>query len=87
MLTPKEITGLIQQTPMLALQQIHPRVQKAIEIDGETYILTLLVKDALDKGMKSVHIQNKYNMSRDFIYKIHFGKKRTGGPKHSNKKQ
>ena len=72
---------------MPSLQQIHSGVQKAVKIDGETHMLTLLVKDALEKGMKGKHIQNKYNINRDFIHKIHFRKKRLGGPKPSNKKQ
>ena len=67
------IIGVIQQTPIPTLQQTH--------------VLTLLVKDALEKGMKGKHIQNKYNVSRDFVHKIHFGKKRPGEPKTNNKKQ
>ena len=83
----EETIGVVQQTPMPSLQQIHAGVQKTMEIDGETHMLTLLVKDALEKGMKGKHIQNKYDVSRDFIYKTCFGKKRPGGPKHNNKKQ
>ena len=86
-MTSEEVIGVVQQTPMPSLQQIHSGVQKAIEIDGETHVLMLLVKDALEKGMKGKHIQNKYNVSRDFIHKICFGKKRPGGPKTTNKKQ
>ena len=84
-MTLEEIVGVIQQTPMLSLQQVHSKVQKAIAICGETHILTLLVKDALEKGMKGIHIQNRYGVIREFIHKIHFGKKRPGGPKSSNK--
>ena len=72
---------------MPSLQQVHSGVQKAIEIDGETHVLICLVKDALEKGMKGRCIQNKYGVTRDFIHKIHFGKKRPGGPKSSNKNQ
>ena len=82
----EEIIGVVQQTPIPTLQQIHSGVQKTIEIDGETHVLRLLVNDALEKGMKGKHIQNKYNTSRDFIHKIHFEKKRPGGPKTNNKK-
>ena len=46
----------MQQTPMPTLQQIHSGIQKAIRVDGETHILTLLVKDALEKGIKGIHI-------------------------------
>ena len=59
----EEIIGVAQQTPIPSLQQIHSEIQKAIEIDGETHVLTLLVKDALEKGMKGKHIKNKYNFS------------------------
>ena len=84
-MTPEEIVGMIQQTPMPSLQQVHSRVQKAIETDGETNVLTLLVKDALEKGMKGRYIQNNYGVTRDCIHKICFGKKRPGRPKSSNK--
>ena len=77
-MTSQEIIGVVQQTPMPSLQQIHSRVQKSVEMYGETHVLMLLVKEALEIGMTGKHIQNKYNASRDFIHKIHFGKKRPG---------
>ena len=55
-MTPKKIVGVIQQTPMPSLQQVPSAIQKAIRVDGETHILTLLVKDALEKGVKGKHI-------------------------------
>ena len=82
----EETIGVVQQTPMPSLQQIRAGVQKDMEIDGETHMLTLLVKDALENGMKGKQIQNKYNISRDFIYRICYGTKRPGGPKPNNKK-
>ena len=83
----EETIGVVQQTLIPSLQQIHAGVQKAIETDGETHMLTLLVKEALEKRIKGKHIQNKYNVSRDFIHKMQFGKKRLGRPKPNNKKQ
>ena len=83
----EEIVVVIQQTLLPSLQQVHSGVQKAIETDGENHVLTLLVNDVLEKGMKGRHIQNKYGVTRDFIHKIHFGNKRPGGPKSSNKNQ
>ena len=61
-------------TSMPSLQQIHSGIQKVVEINGETHVLMLLVKDDLEKVVKGQHIQNKYNVSRDFIHKIHLGK-------------
>ena len=42
MMMSEEMIREMQQTPLPALQQIHSGVQKAIETDGEKYVLTLL---------------------------------------------
>ena len=84
-MTPEEVVRVIQQTPMPSLQQVHPRVQKALETDGETHVLTLLMKDVIERGIKGIHIQTRYGVTRDFVHKIHFGKRRPGGPKISGK--
>ena len=59
-MTPEEIVGVIQQTPMPSLQQVHTGIQKAIKVDRETHVLMLLMKDALEKHIKGMHIQNRY---------------------------
>ena len=72
---------------MPSLQQVHPRVQKALETDGKTCVLTLLMKDTIERDIKGIHIQTRYGVTRDFVHKISFGKRRSGGPKFSSKKQ
>ena len=68
-MTLEEIVGVIQQTPMTSLQIVHPGVQKALETDGETHILTLLMKDAIERGIKGIHIQTRYGVTKDFVHK------------------
>ena len=48
-MTPQEIVRVIQQPPIPSLQQVSSGMQKTIRVDGKTHILTLLVKDALEK--------------------------------------